>query len=338
MDRNVMRLSAFFVLLGLGYEVHAAQEAITKIRISQSSVTSTATPFWIAQEQGMFKKYKLEVEAIYVRNSTIQMAGLSTGSFQLSSTGGTPSLSAAAGGLSLKILASMGRRLPYDIAVRPDIKAPEDLRGKNLGVTNIGGTTWMAAILALEHLRLDPARDDIKLQALGNQTVLVQALERGRIEVILIDHFFNRQLKEKGFSILLEGPLANIPFASNGLVASRGYLEQHPNIVESALKALLEAQAFIANPGNKPVVLKTIREHLKVADPSVAEWGYQYLIEMLERKPYPALEGVRNIQRLMRHNPQVAKIRAEDVVDDRIMRKLDESGFIDSLYSSTDAK
>ena len=319
-------------------EVHAAQEALTKIRISQSNIGPTSIPLYVAQEQEIFKRNDLEVEAIFVRNSTIQMAGLSTGIFELSSTGGAPSLSAAAGGLSLKIVATFLSRLPYDIAVRPQIRMPADLRGKELGVTNIGGTTWMGALLALEHLKLDPKLDNIKLQALGNQTVLVQSLESGRIEAILVDHFFSRQVKDKGLGILFEGRLANIPVAGTGLVVAGSYLEQNPNVIENALKALSEAQAFIANPANKRAVLKTIRERLKITDSSAAEWSYQYLVEVQERKPYPSLEGVRNIHRLMKYNPQVAKIRAEDLIDDRIMRKLDESGFIDRIYGLSERR
>ncbi|MBI2988361.1 MAG: ABC transporter substrate-binding protein [Deltaproteobacteria bacterium] len=334
MDRSLMRIFTFFLLLGYGSEIHAAQGGITQAKISQSNVGPSSVPLWVAQGQGMFKKRGLEVEAIFVRNSTIQIAALTTGDMQFSSTGGAPTLSAAAGGVSLKIFANLHRRLPYDIAVRPDIKSPEDLRGKGVGVTNIGGTTWMAAVLALEHLGLDPGRDNINLQALGNQTVLVQSLDSGRIEAILVDHFFSRELKEKGFRILFEGRAANIPFAGTGLVTTRAYFDQRADIVENVLKGLLEAQAFIADPRNKPIVLKTIRERLKIAEPSVQEWGYQFLLETMERKPYPALEGLRNIQRFMKHNAQVAKVRVEDLIDDRIMRKLDESGFIDGLYKA----
>ncbi len=287
----------------------------------------------------MFKKHGLEVEVVYVRNSSIQMAGLSTGSFQLSVTGGAPSLSAAAAGLKLKIVAIFGSRFPYDIAGKPDIRTPEDLRGKSLGVTNVAGTTWVAAMLALKHLKLDPKLDDIRLQALGNQTLLVQALESRGIPAVLVDHLFSRQLKENGFRMLFEGHRANIPFDVLGLVVTGGYLEQHPYVVQNALKALLEAQAFIIDPAKKPIALKTIRDHLKISDPSGVGWSYQYLIEMLERKPYPSLEAIRNIYQVMRGvNPQVARVKVEDLMYDPIIRKLDENGFIDSVYGTSNGQ
>ena len=37
-------------------------------------------------------------------------------------------------------------------------------------------------------------------------------------------------------------------------------------------------------------------------------------------------------------NPKVGEIKAEDIIDNRIMRKLDESGFIDKLYATYGAK
>ena len=72
---------------------------------------------------------------------------------------------------------------------------------------------------------------------------------------------------------------------------------------------------------------------MKIADPAAAEEGYQDLLLGLEKKPYPSVEALRNIQRMMALlNPRVAKVRPEEVIEARIIRKLDESGFIDSLY------
>jgi len=49
-------------------------------------------------------------------------------------------------------------------------------------------------------------------------------------------------------------------------------------------------------------------------------------------KPYPSVDGLRNIQRLTKlQNPKIADVKVEDLVDSRFVRKLDESGFIDRL-------
>ena len=76
---------------------------------------------------------------------------------------------------------TFGHGVYWDIVARPEIRSIGELRGKNLGVTNIGGTTWIGgATLGLEHFKLNPERDRIQLQGIGDQTVLLQARTRPR--------------------------------------------------------------------------------------------------------------------------------------------------------------
>jgi hypothetical protein len=75
-------------------------------------------------------------------------------------------------------------------------------------------------------------------------------------------------------------------------------------------------------------------KNLRMADPVAAENGYQDQLLTLNRKPYPSLEGLRNAQRLMAlQNPKIAALKIEDLIDSRFVRRLDETGFIDRLYS-----
>lgn len=106
------------------------------------------------------------------------------------------------------------------------------------------------------------------------------------------------------------------------------------NIVESVLTSLLEAQFYIASPANKSVVVQTLARQMKISDPSVLEEGYQALHVGFERKPYPSVEGLRNIQRMIGGlNPKVARVKAEEIIESRFVRKLDDSGYIDSLFA-----
>ena len=312
----------------------SARSALTKVRISQSAVNNRSAVLWIAESQGIFAKNGIAVETIYLRSATLQMAAMATGEVQFASSGGAPVLSAVAGGQDLKIIASSVNRLSYDLVVRPEVKEAKDLRGKRLGVTNMGGTTWMAAILALEHLGLDYQRDQVHLNALGNQTILAQAIEAGNIDATLLDPFLSRRLRQKGLGILIELSRAKIPFVNTSLIAGGAYLKEHGDIAENVLKSMLEAQAFIGMPANKNVVLQTIGRQMKISDQSTLEEGYQDLQVGFERKPNPSIEGLRNIQRMMSGlNPKVARVRAEDIIENRFVRKLDESGYIDSLFA-----
>ena len=109
---------------------------------------------------------------------------------------------------------------------QPNIKRPEDLRGKRIGLTSIGGTTWMALLLWLEHFGLDVQRDQMQLQATGEQALTVQALEAGLVNAAILDGIFSRRLKPKGFTIFGEYSDLKYQFVSQALVVQRSYLQQ----------------------------------------------------------------------------------------------------------------
>ena len=102
------------------------------------------------------------------------------------------------------------------------------------------------------------------------------------------------------------------------------------------LKALLEAQAYVVTPANRNVVMQTMMREMKLNDVASLEDGYQDLLVGFEKKPYGAVESLRNIQRMMATlNPKVGGVKIADVIDNRFIRKLDESGFIDALYAKS---
>jgi len=134
--------------------------------------------------------------------------------------------------------------------------------------------------------------------------------------------------------VLIDLFRAKIPFINTSLIANGTYLKENPEIVESVLKSLLEAQAFIAAAANKHSVLQTMARQMKITDPTVLEEGYQEILVGFEKKPYPSIDGLRNIQRIMNTlNPKVTRLKAEEIIESRFVRKLDESGYIDNLFA-----
>lgn len=326
------------VVLGAICPESQAASTANKLAIGHVLLNARAAPLWVAKEQGFFAKHGLNVEIILVRGSPILAAAMSSGDIEMGFTGGTAVMGAAVGGADLKLLANFTGRLTQDLIVRPGIRTPQDLRGKKLGIVSIGGTTWMVAILGLEHLGLEPGRDKINLMPLGDQTVLAQALLAGTIDATILDGVYSRRLQGQGSLILAEFGKSNIPLASVGVVARAAVIEKKPLVIESALKALLEANAYVLNPANKAITLGVLQRRLKIGE-SEAEEGFQDMLLGLERKPYPSLEGMRNIQRLMKvRNPKAESVRVEDLVDQRFLKKLDESGFIDRLYNAAGEK
>jgi len=304
-----------------------------RVVISDSGMNARYAHLWMAQERGFFTKYGMDTDVIFVRTGPIQVASVASGDVQIGYAPGVTVLGAAAEGARLRIIAGFNNRITHDLVGRPDMKSMEDLRRKRFGVQRIGGSLWLSAMLGLEKFGLDPGRDDIKILVLGDQTVLTQALETGTIDAAPLDTVFSRRLNEKGFPILAELYGMNIPALGNVVMGTQSYLEQNPEVAEGILRGLIESLAFSLSHANKSITLKTLMKRLKIADPSTAEQGYTDFAKTVDRRPYPSLDGLRNIQRLMKpRNPKVEKVRPEDVIDDRILRKLDESGFISDMY------
>ncbi|MBI4491156.1 MAG: ABC transporter substrate-binding protein [Deltaproteobacteria bacterium] len=329
---------AILMVICHGPESQAAA-AQKKVVISHSGMNARYAHLWAARERGFFAKYGMDTDVVFVRSGPIQVASIVSGDVQIGYAPGATVLVAAAEGAKLKILATFHNQITHDLVGRPGMKSLEELRGKRLGLQSIGGSLWLSAMLGLEKFALDPHRDNITLLVIGDQTVLTQALETGTIDAAPLDPVFSRRLKDKGFPILAELFAHNIPTMGNSVMGTQGYLEQHPEVAENMLRGLIEGLAFSLSPANKSITLKMLMKRLRITDPSTAEQGYTDFVKTVDRKPYPSPDGLRNIQRLMKaRNPKLERVRPEDVIDDRILRKLDESGFIDRLYSSYGVK
>lgn len=315
---------------------HPSVDAATasKLIIGYAAMSARVMPLWIAEEQGIFSKYGLDAEQVFIRGAPTLVAGLASGDIHIGSTGGSATLAAIAAGHELKIIAAFSSRNTYDLVARPNIKRAEDLRGKRFGVTSIGGTVWMGALLWLEHFGLDVQRDQIQFQVIGDQTIQMQAMEMGIIDAAVLDGVFSRRLRQKGFTVLGEYADLKQLYISQATVVQAKLLQQHSEMLENLLKAQVEAIAFCLAPKNKSIILKTFMRHLKI-DATGAGEGYADLHRAIDRKPYPSTEGLRNVQRLMAlRSPKVGEIKIENVNDGRIMRKLDDSGFIDRVYAA----
>ena len=308
--------------------------AATKLIVGYAALNARISPLWLAEEQGYLAKYGLQVEQVYLRGAPTLVAGLASGDIQLGRSGGSATLAAVGAGYDFKIVATFSSRNTYDFIARPNIKRPEDLRGKKITLTSIGGTTWMGVLLWLEHFGLDQQRDNILLQVIGDQNIQAQAVETGIADAAALDGVYSRRLKQKGFTVLGEYSDLNQRIIGQAMIVPQVFLTQRPDIVESYLKAEIEALAFALAPKNKPAVLKMLMKRLKT-DAASAEEGYQDLLKGVDRKPFPSLDGLRNVQRMLKiRTPKIGEIKAEEVIDPRIMRKLDDSGFIDRAYAA----
>jgi hypothetical protein len=110
-------------------------------------------------------------------------------------------------------------------------------------------------------------------------------------------------------------------------------MTDQPVLIENMLKAILESLAYLIAPKNQSATVELIMKKLRIKDTLTAEEGYHDTVRTMARKPYPAIEGMRNVQRLLKtQNPRIGEVNVDKLVDNRYIRKLDESGFFERIY------
>jgi len=310
-----------------------AADSTTKLTIGHSTINPRVAPLWIAQEKGFFQKYGIDATLVFVRNTPLMIAAMKAGTIPIAYGGGSGILGASVTESDLRVLATFTGKMTNNVVARPGIKTAKDLRNKILGIQGVGGTNWMAALLWLEALGLDLRRDNIILQGTGEQVVRAQALESGKVDAAVIDMAFSKKLEQRGFNVIGDAQKTDIPFTGVDIVTTRGFINDQSPLIENMIKALLESLAYLVAPKNQGAVVELIVKKLRLKDTLTAEEGYHDTVQTMARKPYPAIEGMRNVQRLLKtQNPRIGDVKVEELVDDRYIRKLDESGFFERIY------
>ena len=321
-----------FLLIAFQVSIVGAQ---TKITVGVAAMSPRTIPLLIAQEQGLFAKQGIDARIVLIKGAPTLVASLISGDIEVGYTGGTAVLGAASQGLYLRILSSISSKLTHTIIANPNVKTVEQLRGKSFGIQSIGGSTWMHTILSLEHVGLDVKRDHINLLVIGDSVLIGQSLEAGRIDAAVLDGALVRRLKSRGFTLIADMTPANIPMLNQAIVVNQEFLQKRADVAEKILMALVDSLAYTLAPMNKGVVTKTIMQRFHISDPAVVEEGYQDLLTSIERKPLPSLEALRNIRRLMAvQNLRAANVKVEELIDARLIRKLDENNYMDKVAAN----
>lgn len=314
-----------------------AAVAPTKIAVGYATISSASTTLWVAQDEKFFAKYGIDADLVFMPGSPTLIAAINSGALAIGYTGGTAILGAVGGGTDLKIIAASQGRVLHDLIVRHDIKKAEDLRGKRVGVTSIGGTGWMAAMLAFEQLGLHPDKDKLIVSAFGDMRIIGKALEAGNLDGALVTGNLISQFKRAGFNVL--GELERVQMLGSAVVVKQTMLTTHTELLRNFIRALTEAHAFVLSPAKRPAVLRVISKRLNISDPAVAEDGLQDLLKRIDKKLFPSLDGLRNIQRFLQtRNAKIGQIKLQEVIDDSLVRELEKSGFNDRVLADHGVK
>ena len=113
-------------------------ERSVKLRIATCAVSGGFAHLYTALDYGIFEKYGLKMEHVFIRGSSASLAALAADEIQLLYCAAEATIPGLATGVDAKLVAAPLVKLPYVLVTRKEIKRPGDLKGKSLGVTRPG--------------------------------------------------------------------------------------------------------------------------------------------------------------------------------------------------------
>jgi NitT/TauT family transport system substrate-binding protein len=330
MNKSATRIGLFLLLALFIFPVNS--DAADKVRFAYiSDSPGSSAPYWVAKEAGIFKKYGLDTELIFINGSTRGVQSMIAGEIDFAGAVGTSAMNGAMAGGDIVIVDSLVNTLPYYIIGKPSIKSPEDLKGRS-AATHIPGTSADFALrLALRKFGIDYT--DIKAVMVGGATARVAAVINGQVDFTMVTDSGKIQGEKAGLKVIIDMAKLKIPFQFTCTTTTKSVIQARPQTVAAMVKAMAEAVHFFKT--NKEQSIKIMAKYTRGQKPEVLEGSWVAYQDLLVEDTYPTLEGLNDTLAVQANwDPKAAKAKAEDFVDLRFVNDLKQSGFIAKLYGN----
>jgi ABC-type nitrate/sulfonate/bicarbonate transport system substrate-binding protein len=322
----VATLSIVSALIGALTTGPAGAQTLIKIRIGYPSLSFRQSNVWVAKETGIFNKYGLEVEPIFLRGGQMATLALVASDPPIVNIGTV--IQANLVGSNLVLVAAVENQYDQIVFARPGITKLEQLKGKNFGISGFGSATHYAATILVKHLNFDPK--DLVLVPGGPDAERLGALSAGKIDATFFSSSGAPVARKAGFNELLQIADLGVEVQGNGFATSRDYIKSNRDTVKSALKGFVEAIYFIY--ANKKEAQKVFSKYMRTNDSTVLEDSYQGYIKMIPKKPYPTLKGIQfMLDMLAEKMPQAKNAKPEQFVDLSLLQELEKEGFFNEM-------
>ena len=310
---------------------NAATAPTEKLMIAWSAVSGSQAPFWIAKEAGFFEKNGLGATMIYIDGGSMTAQSLMSGDVPIAQIGGNAPVVARLRGMDLTMIAGVTNILAYSLIVNPDIKKPQDLRGKKLAVSRFGSNSDYATRKILSKWGLKPDIDVAILQIPGGQLSRLAAVQTKQINGLVAQPPVTNLARKFNLNIIAEPQDFGGAYPTTTVVARVSYIKENRDTVRRFTRALVEAIHFYKT--QKEFSKKVIGKYVKTTDSEALEDSYQFFAPLVPSKPYPTLEGIKEaLIELGEKDPKARAVRPEDFADMSFVKELDDSGYIDGLY------
>jgi ABC-type nitrate/sulfonate/bicarbonate transport system substrate-binding protein len=319
----VLLMSLSLVFAGFARTGWAAEG--TRFLVSYGGTAGYQLPLWVNKEFGFSKKYGVDLEIVLIQAGSPNIQALLGGSLQLTQTAASSSVIGAARGAPVVIVATLENKLPMQLISRPEIKEPQQLRGKTIGINRFGGSNDAAVLMAIKAWKMDPK--DITMLQTGGTAARMAALLGNKVQATVQSYPEIYQARKLGMNVLAD--IGDFGFYTNtSNIVTRSYLQQNRAAVKGFIKGQIEGMHYVKT--NKEGSLKILRKHLQVTDTEAIEGTYEFFAKRLPRSPRTELEGIKNILVSI----DAADKNPADFIDMSVIDEIEREGFIKKLYGS----
>jgi len=331
-DRRIgskVRVLWIVVLLIMAPSIRAyGQKSITA---SFTSTSGAFTALWVAQESQSFAKYGVNVTLAYIAGGSKAVAVLLAGEAPITMSSGESLVRARLNGGSVVAIATPTYTFVASLMVAPEIKTAADLKGKTLGISRFGTTPHLGTLIALQRLGLNP-NTDVAIRQMGGIPEAFAAMQSRQIQGGYLPAPLNLQVQKRGFHALVDLGTLNIPYDQSLLLASQKLIQRDRSLVLDFLKGYVAGIA--RSKRDKAFTKSVMSKYTRVKDDEILEYSYKIFIETyLNKAPVPHPEAIQTVLDFLREQePKARQAKPEEFIDASLVKQLEDSGFIASLY------
>src|SRR3990170_2181824 len=263
MKRYIGHLSlACHIILLMPGLLFAQTKALREIKVGYP-LGGSSSYFWVAQRSGSFERHGLKIEPIYIRGGLMGIQAALSGDLLLQLQGASTVVAAwAQGAKELQFIGAVGNRLDYVLAAHPSIKRPEDLKGKRIGVSQLGSSTDFIARVAVRRLGLVPDKD-VQIVGIGGQGDRWTALTAGQVQASVFQSPFTLKARKAGYPAFLDFSKEDFEYTIAGPVTTRSFIRAERETVMNFMRGLADGMDFYRDEKNKDRVLKYLGEYYR---------------------------------------------------------------------------
>jgi len=324
--RKPLMIAQTVVLLAFSAEVFSQP-----IKLGYAALTAGQVAPWMAKEAGYFSKYGIEAELIYIPAVAATQA-LIAGEIQLAQVTGVSTSGAILAGADVRIIASVQDRLAGSIYARPEIKTPEDLKGKKIGISRFGAVSETAVAMFLARFGLKRGTDVAIIQ-LGGLPEIITAMERGAVDAGFANPPQTSRARRLGMKELFDLNALGVELQQTCLTVTTKYLRERRPVVKSFLQAYAEGlYRFVTD---RDYSIQVLKKYLRVDEKELLDDAYSFYSQRLQKIPLPTLKGIKFIlDEMAEKQPRARNVAPESFVDVSLLQELDQNGFFKQLWKN----